>query len=294
MKLLDPTLDVVFKLLFAHVNNRDILIALLTAVLKPSVPIDTVDVLNPEIPKDLPADRGAVLDIHVRLVDGRHIDVEMQSELRSGLTQRFLYYWARLHATQLTIGDHYEKLCPTISVVILKKALLPIAKAHSTFRVIEIETGHALTDDLEMHFIELSKIDLEQSENALARWMRFLLARNEEELEEVAMSDPNIRRATEALKALSEDPEAQELARQREMAQINLKIMHQFAVAEGEAKGRDQGRRETLLLAVETACELLGIEIDAGRRGKLTELSVDGLSSLLGQIRSERRLPVGF
>ena len=91
MKLLDPTLDVVFKLLFAHVNNRDILIALLTAVLKPSVPIDTVDVLNPEIPKDLPADRGAVLDIHVRLVDGRHIDVEMQSELRSGLTQRFHY-----------------------------------------------------------------------------------------------------------------------------------------------------------------------------------------------------------
>ena len=72
--------------------------------------------------------------------------------------------------------------------------------------------------------------------------MRFLLVRNEEELEEVAMSDPNIRRASEALKALSEDPEAQELARQREMAQINLKMMHQFAVAEGEAKGREEGR----------------------------------------------------
>jgi hypothetical protein len=39
-----------------------------------------------------------------------------------------------------------------------------------------------------MHFIELSKIDLEQSDNALARWMRFLFARNEEELEEVLPS----------------------------------------------------------------------------------------------------------
>ena len=87
MKLLDPKLDVVFKLLFAHVNNRDILIALLTAVLRPVASIDTVDVLNPEIPKDLPADKGAVLDIHVRLADGRHIDVEMQSELRPGLTR---------------------------------------------------------------------------------------------------------------------------------------------------------------------------------------------------------------
>ena len=215
-----------------------------------------------------------------------------------GLTQRFLYYWARLHASQLTIGDHYEKLCPTISVIILKESLLPLAKAHSTFRVLEVETNHELTDELEMHFIELSKIDLEHDDNALARWMRFLLARNEEELEEVAMSDPNIRRATEALKALSEDPEAQEIARQREMAQINLKIMHQFAVAEGEAKGRvegrAEGRAESLRLAVETACELLGVEIETVRRESLERLDVDGLTALLNELRIERRWPEGL
>ncbi len=84
MRWLDPKLDVVFKLLFAHEKNRDILIALLTAVLKPS-----------------------------------------------GLTQRFLHYWARLHASQLSRGDHYEKLCPTLSVLILARPLLPLAKAHS-------------------------------------------------------------------------------------------------------------------------------------------------------------------
>ena len=66
-------------------------------------------------------------------------------------------------------------------------------------------------------------------------------ARDEEELEELAMSDPNIRRATEALAALSRDPEAQELARQREMAQINLKIIKQFEREGGEAKGRAEG-----------------------------------------------------
>jgi len=291
MKLLDPKLDVVFKLLFAHVNNRDILVALLTAVLRPVAPIDTVDVLNPEVPKDLPADRGAVLDIHVRLADGRHIDVEMQSALPPGLRQRFLYYWARLHASQLTIGDHYEKLCPTVSVVILEEALLPLERAHSTFRVLEVETGYELTDELEMHFIELSKISMEQDDNALARWMRFLLARNEKELEEVAMSDSNIRRATEALRALSQDPEAQELARQREMAQINLKIIHQFAREEGEAKGRDEGRAESLRLAVETACELLGVEIDADRRESLDGLDVAGLTALLHGLRRERRWP---
>ncbi len=319
MQWLDPKLDVVFKLLFAHEKNRDILIALLTAVLQPSVSIDSVQVLNPEVPKDLPADRGAVLDIHVRLADGRHIDVEMQSELHLGLAQRFLYYWARLHASQLSAGDCYEKLCPTLSVLILKEPLLRLAKAHSKFRILEVETHHELTADLEMHFVELSKIALEADDSALKRWMAFLLARDEKELEELAMSDPNIRRATEALAELSSDPQAQELARQREMAQINWKIMRQFEREEGEAKGRAEGeakgraegeakgraegeakgraegeakgRLESLVLAVETACEILEIEIDTARRKALHECDADALTRLLHGIRQNRCWP---
>ncbi len=248
MRWLDPKLDVVFKLLFAHEKNRDILIALLTAVLKPS-----------------------------------------------GLTQRFLYYWARLHASQLSRGDHYEKLCPTLSVLILARPLLPLAKAHSKFRVLEVETHHELSRDLELHFVELSKIELEPDESALRLWMRFLLARDEKELRELAMSDPNIRRATEALAALSQDPEAQELARQREMAQINWKIMRQFEREAGEATGRAEGeakgRAESLRLAVEAICDVLGIEVDAARATIVQGLDVDGLNRLLQDIRLNRRWP---
>jgi predicted transposase/invertase (TIGR01784 family) len=291
MKLLDPKLDIVFKLLFANANNRDILISLLAAVLKPSAPIGAVEVLNPEIPRDLPADKGIVLDIHVHLTDGRHIDVEMQSELHSGFGQRVLYYWARLHATQLSAGDHYEKLCPTISVIILNSLLLPMAKAHSTFRVFEIEAHYELSDELEIHFVELPKIELEPDNTELKRWMRFLLARNEKELEDLAMSDPNIRRATEALAELSQDPEARELARLREMAVINSKIIRQFTLAEGEAKGRIEGRAESLRLAIETAADLLGIDISDARRESMDALDVDGLTSLLGALREERRWP---
>jgi predicted transposase/invertase (TIGR01784 family) len=182
-----------------------------------------------------------VLDIQVRLADGRHVDVEMQSRPHGPVIQRFLYYWARLHAAQLTRGDHYEKLCPTLSILILKEPLLPLRSAHSKFRVLEVETHHELTDQLEIHFVELSKIALERDNTALKRWMRFLLARSQEEFEELDMTDPNIRRAKEALAALSRDPEAQELARQRELAQINLRLIKQFEREEGEAKGRAEG-----------------------------------------------------
>ncbi|MBI5543866.1 MAG: Rpn family recombination-promoting nuclease/putative transposase [Deltaproteobacteria bacterium] len=87
---LDPKLDVVFKLLFAHPRNRDLLLSLLTAVLRPTSPISELEVLNPEVSKDAVADKGIVLDIHVRLEDGRHVDVEMQSTKQLTFSSRAL------------------------------------------------------------------------------------------------------------------------------------------------------------------------------------------------------------
>ncbi len=148
-----------------------------------------------------------------------------------------------------------------------------------------------LSRDLELHFVELSKIELEPDDSGLRLWMRFLLARDEKELQELAMSDPNIRRATEALAALSQDPEAQELARQREMAQINWKIMRQYEREAGEATGRAEGSAESLRLAVEAICDVLGIEVDAARATIVQGLDVDGLNRLLQDIRLNRRWP---
>ena len=42
--LLDPKLDVIFKLLFSHERNRNLLVSLLTAVLDPPEPIVGVEV----------------------------------------------------------------------------------------------------------------------------------------------------------------------------------------------------------------------------------------------------------
>jgi hypothetical protein len=51
-RYLDPTLDVVFKLLLGSPETKDCLIALLTAVLKPASPITDVVVLNPGVAKE--------------------------------------------------------------------------------------------------------------------------------------------------------------------------------------------------------------------------------------------------
>ena len=74
-RTLDPKLDVVFKLLFAHPECRGSLISLLTAVLHPRAAITDVELINPEVPKREALERGVVLDLHLRLADGAEIEI---------------------------------------------------------------------------------------------------------------------------------------------------------------------------------------------------------------------------
>jgi hypothetical protein len=112
--------------------------------------------------------------------------------------------------------------------------------------------------------------------------MRFLLAGTEQELEELAMTDPTIRRAADALRELSQDSSAQELARQRELSQLNLKIMRQCEFEAGRAEGREAGRAEgeaRAILAILEAQRIAATEEQ--RREILTCMDQDRLDKWL-------------
>jgi Putative restriction endonuclease len=60
---------------------------------------------------------------------------------------------------------------------------------------------------------------------------------------------------------------------------------------EGLKEGRTEGLKEGQRHAIETICELLGIELTAERRSGLAELDVPGLAALLARLRADRRWP---
>ncbi len=284
--LLDPTLDVVFALLFGSSNNRDLLVPLLTAVLQPRVPIGDVTVLNPNLPKQLVSERGAVVDVLVRLQDGRRVDVEMQSREQRSLLPRVLYYWAGMFRGQLEKGDDFSDLSPCVSILIAKHRELPGTRYHSTFRVLEVHDQALFSPEFELHTLELPKLPPRSAgrrDPGVVDWGRFLAARTEQELEELAMTDPTFHRAKEALEVLSADPEAQDLARRRQLALWETRRQEALARQEGEASGLRQ--------AVLTACELLGIEVDAQRQAEIDSLQAEGLERLLTTLRQDHRWP---
>jgi predicted transposase/invertase (TIGR01784 family) len=253
---LDPTLDVVFKMLFATPGSKDCLISLLSAVLRPVVPISDIEILNPDIPKQDLHDKGIILDILVRLVDGSQIDVEMQARRRAAFPKRVLFYWARRYSSQIGPGAGYEELRPVIMVVFTSYRELRAKRLHSTFRLLEIRDHTPFHRDLEIHLIELPELammsdDERQDEQALVRWSTFLAAKTDEEVEQVAKGDKMIEKAKEILEYLSKEPDARELARLRQEGQLWYQMDLAEERREGEATGRVEAKREMLFMLLE-------------------------------------------
>ena len=275
---LDPKLDIVFKLLFGEERNRALLVSLLNAVLTPSVPIDTVTLLHPEPARESADDKGIVLDLRVALHTGEQVDIEMQSQVRPAQRERALYYWARMYGSQLGRGDPYDELRRCVVVLITDFRALDGRRFHSTFRVHETPEHRALTEHLELHLVELPKLSLaaeKKREPELVRWARFLAATTDEELEALAMKDPVLPQAKDALDRLSADPKARVLAEQRELSllsyQLDMNKVRRQGIAEGEARGRAEGRA-TAILAVLAARRVAVTEEQRQRIRSCTDL----------------------
>jgi hypothetical protein len=163
--LLDPTLDVVFKLLFTgHDDAHEALLGLLTAVLRPTQPIASVERLDPSVGVGLHDidDKSIVLDVrvHVRFGNGTTLDVEMQARNVVTFRARLLSHWARLFGGQLRAGDGYGSLRPTISIAqlsyLVTRARNP--RFHSVFRIIEVDDHVPCGDALTIHFVQLARL----------------------------------------------------------------------------------------------------------------------------------------
>jgi predicted transposase/invertase (TIGR01784 family) len=247
--ILNPKNDIVFKLFFSKEKNKPLLISFLESVLVPLGPIDDITLLNPQITKNMVDEKSSILDLVIQLKDGSKYDVEMQMAPTPHFRKRLLYYWAKLHQTQLQTGDNYQKLLPTISIAILDYEEFKNSpdEAHSIFELREKERSELYLPDLQLHFIELPKFEAwtKRSQikyDSLRKWMYFFKIKDDTEncTKEMA-KDPMMRKAIDALEELSEEPSAQELAEMREKARVNLQLITQGAYSEGLEKGKLEG-----------------------------------------------------
>ena len=289
MALLDPTIDVVFKLLLTR--NERLLRSVIESVL--DVSIRSLTVLNPDVERDLATDKGSVLDVRVECNDGMQIDLEMQGDVYPALRQRILYYWARCYASELQRGELHGDLRPAIGIVWLRENLFDAPRFHSVVRACEQHDHAVFCDDFALHFLELRKLDQAQAPSPLQRWGRFFRFRSEDDIEQLAREDSIMEEAKQTLERLSADPSVVNLARERDLARMTHAIYMAGARKEGRAEGEVVGEARGVAIGkargtIETLCEVYGIELTAERRTRLEAMSLAELQEQATRIKRER------
>jgi predicted transposase/invertase (TIGR01784 family) len=298
---LKPTNDIVFKMMFTRgPDAHEALAGLLTAVLRPRSPIASLVVENPDIPRETLGEKQVYLDIKVRLEDGSHCDVEMQTTREAALPERMTVYGAKVYGGQLTPGASYASVHPVVVIVFLAYEDSRFPRFHASYRMREDVSRQVLTHTLVTHVVSLPRLQsagdaLRPKEAKLLRWARLLFAQTREEAANAAGDDPAMRKAAATLDQRQDDPHARELAKAHEFARQWRQVEQAAQRAEGRAEGVEVGRAEGVEVGLRRAvleiCEALGVVVPTEGARALATMNAASLERLLVAIKTARAWP---
>ena len=178
MNFADIKNDIAFRKIFGNQNKKEVLISFLNAVLdfKGKQLIIDVTVVNPyQLPKFRDG-KATIIDVKAKDQSGREFIVEMQVADALGFSKRALYYTAQGYVSQIERGEFYDKLNPTVFIGILDFKISQNPKSINRHRILDVETGERIIEDMEFNFIELPKFNLKAEElNSLVeKWIFFI------------------------------------------------------------------------------------------------------------------------
>ena len=283
--LLGPKNDVVFQTLFSQ-GREKITKAMLEDILK--IKIQKIDLdKRKDLLNDNKEDKNGRVDIRAVINDNVECDIEMQLYTHEKMIERFLYYWAKMYTANLQIGNRYQNLRKTISIIILDDKLpefKEIAKSHTKWQLREEEyKKKILTSFCELHIIEVPKAIEEYKRNKkdeTLQWMMFLDNPGDKEVKKIMEENEDIKEAGEELERISQDERIRREALNSEIARRdNEQRMYEAkrdgreeGLVTGRKEGKIEGRKEVKLedakkmlekkIPIETIVEITGLTRD--------------------------------
>ena len=217
-ELLKVTNDYVFKRIFGQKGNEDITRGFLKAVTK--VEYNNIDLEDtPILERALIENKMGILDVKVVANKENNIDIEMQVTKSEYIAERILWYWSKLYAGSIEKGEGYDSTKKAICILIADfklEKLKEIEKYHTKWNIREEEYKNIiLTDRLELHIIELEKLEKvnkkTKDEEELLNWCKFIKFPEKVE-ESIIMKNEEIKKAKEQLDKISQDENERRLA----------------------------------------------------------------------------------
>ena len=156
-----------------------------------------------------------------------------------------LEYWANMYSSKIYIGEEYQVLKPSISILIanyMTGKSKGISHYHSKWNLREEKHKDLkLTNDIEFHILELPKVKNANLENdELAQWLRFIANPEDEEVHKAMCENKFYKQAREELAYLSGKKDFKRLVD----ARAGFLRDQEIEKTESKKEGRQEGRAE--------------------------------------------------
>jgi len=277
--------DYAFKKLFGTEENKDIMsrfVSLTTGINE--MDFKDVKIANSELSSLFYRDKTGRLDIKIILKDGKKINVEMQNTYFNYYPTRSIFYWCELFIENFKKSDEYSSLNKCIAINILNSPFPPTNKLHSVYKILETEDYSLLDDVLEIHFLDLTKLNGEEI-TELEKWLLFIRTDDSNVRKQLAKENEMMAKANEVMNIfyLSDEERAAYLAAslyESDRASM-LGESRRKGIAEGMAKGIEKGREEgSYNNKIETAKRLLDMGFSIPDIARATTLSESEIKNL--------------
>ena len=240
---------------------------------------------------------NTAMDIKAETESREILDIEMQVDHLEFYRNRSLFYGGRLVNSSLNSGEDYDKMKKSIVVSIIHTKLFPgDIGCHSVFNVRENDTGYLLTDRLELHFLELGKVNPDKSieemsqMEKLAFYLRYAADENyKDSVQKICSKEDGIFMAENLYRKATKEEREAAWAESRFYFQLEQNTIKARAIkqgleegrAKGLAEGRAEGRAEGAAREKrEIAEKMLREGMTKATIAKITGLSPDVLESL--------------
>jgi predicted transposase/invertase (TIGR01784 family) len=258
----DPKTDVVFKRLFGTEEHKDLLIALLDALLELDEPHRLLDVelLTPEQRPVVSEMKLSIVDVKCRDARGVTYVVEMQVLNVEGFEKRVVYNVTKAYVAQLGKGRDYPDLHDVIGVTICdfelwpssgREARAPEVPMLSRWRLQEQHGGAKGLGQVQFVFLELPKLARNRPpETLVEKWAYFFREAENLTMVPEALTQEPYARALEAARAAGFTEAEWDIyiragmAIQDERGALSLALRQ--GLTQGRAEGRMEGRTEGL------------------------------------------------
>lgn len=276
------TVDYAFKRVFGRNGNEGILKDFLESIL--DIEIKNITIQNPEIPKNMRDSKIGILDVRAEINGKEIIEVEMQVQNQYNMDKRSSTYITKIYSDQLKEGDSYVEVKKVAVINILNFNYYERNSYHSVGRMKfenskeneKVDMGYILeeqyvTDDLEMHFIELPKFRKKNPDisSKLDQWL-WLICGEEEKIKMAKNENEKIKEAKSELEKLemsAEDRELYELRLKAIRDEINIR---ESGYTDGMKDGEEKGKKQK---SIEIAKNMLKKQIPLELIEELTGIS---------------------